>query len=265
MIGGMTGAVQDARIAIAAALAGAAVVRQRFGTTLARVQKSGHDFATVADIESEHAIIATILAACPGDAVLGEESGRVGAEQASRVWLVDPLCGTINYAAQTPPVAVNVALRTDEGVRVAASADPFGDEVFWTDGEHAWVRRGGVDEPLAPSAGSRLVEVDLNPPAAERTGWRLIGSAGFDERFRARFMSTTLPVAWVAAGRRAALLNDGDMRDSVHFAAGIAICQAAGCVVTGVEGQPLHTGVGGLLVAADEATHETLLALIRSR
>ena len=55
------------------------------------------------------------------------------------------------------------------------------------------------------------------------------------------------------------------MRDSVHFAAGIAICQAAGCVVTGVEGQPLHTGVGGLLVAADEATHEALLALIRSR
>jgi myo-inositol-1(or 4)-monophosphatase len=81
-------------------------------------------------------------------------------------------------------------------------------------------------------------------------------------RFRPRVVSTTLAVAWVAAGRRAAYVTDGDLRDSVHFASGIALCQAAGCVVTGIQGQPLHTGAGGLRVAADEPTHAALLAII---
>jgi myo-inositol-1(or 4)-monophosphatase len=57
-------------------------------------------------------------------------------------------------------------------------------------------------------------------------------------------------------------VTDGNLEDSVHSASGIALCRAAGCVVTGIQGQPLHTGVGGLLVAADQATHAVLLALI---
>jgi myo-inositol-1(or 4)-monophosphatase len=78
-------------------------------------------------------------------------------------------------------------------------------------------------------------------------------------------VSTTLAVAWVAAGRRAAYVTDGHLRDSVHFAAGIALCQAAGCVVTGIDGGPVHTGPGGLVAAADEPTHTALLALVASQ
>jgi len=36
--------------------------------------------------------------------------------------------------------------------------------------------------------------------------------------------------------------------------------QAAGCVVTGLRGQPLRTGVGGLVAAADEKSHTALVA-----
>lgn len=61
-----------------------------------------------------------------------------------------------------------------------------------------------------------------------------------------------------------AYVTDGDLKGNVHYAAAIAVCKAAGCVVTGIEGQPLHTGVGRLLVAADEETHSTLLDIIRT-
>lgn len=91
---------------------------------------------------------------------------------------------------------------------------------------------------------------------------RLLADAGFVERFRPRVVSTSLALAWVAAGRRAAYVTDGDMRDSVHFAAGIGLCRAAGCVVTDIQGQPLHSGAGGLIVAADQETHAALLALV---
>lgn len=240
-------------------------MRTMFGASLARLEKTGGDFATEADIEAEKAIFDVIRDARPGDAVTGEESGRTGSAEAERMWLVDPLCGTLNYAVRNMLVGVNVALRVGSGVTVAAVADPFSGEVFWTDGADAHVRRDGVDEPLKPSPASGLVDVNLDPPfpnAPEFRAAALLAGPGFAERFRPRVVSTSLAVAWVAAGRRAAYVTDGQLRDSVHFAAGIALCRAAGCVVTGIDGHPPHTGTGGLVVAADDETHTALLALI---
>lgn len=49
----------------------------------------------------------------------------------------------------------------------------------------------------------------------------------------------------------------------MHFAAGIALCRAAGCVVTGIDGAPLGPAGRGLVAAADEDTHARLLAMLR--
>jgi myo-inositol-1(or 4)-monophosphatase len=260
--------ITDQDLVIEAAEAGAAVVRSHYGSSLTRFQKSAGDFATTADIEAEKAIVDVLRAARPYDVIVGEESGRTGTGGNERMWLVDPLCGTLNYAVRNMLTSVNVALRTRAQVAVAASADPFTNEVFWTDSIAAYVRRGGVDQRLAPSAESRMVDVNLDPPFPNKgifLAARMLADEGFIEQFRPRVVSTTLAVAWVAAGRRAAYVTDGHLRDSVHFAAGIALCQAAGCVVTGIDGQPVHTGTGGLVVAADEQTHAALLTLIANQ
>lgn len=67
---------------------------------------------------------------------------------------------------------------------------------------------------------------------------RMLTSPAFTRQFGPRVLSTTLALAWVAAGRRAAYVAEGDLRDSVHFAAGIALCQAAGCIVTDCTANP---------------------------
>jgi myo-inositol-1(or 4)-monophosphatase len=255
----------DAELAIVATESGAAVLGAKYGTSLIRHDKSSIDFATDADLEAEQAIMGILRAARPDDAYVGEESGAAGIASASRTWLVDPLCGTLNFAAQTPLAAVNVALRSGNSIVAAASADPFTAEVFWTDGQRAYVRRADGDEVLMPSPHSRLVDVNLDAPypnAARFMAARLLASPDFTDTFRPRVMSTTLALAWVAAGRRAAYVTDGHLEGSVHFASGIALCQAAGCVVTDLRGQPLHSGVGGLIAAADEASHAALVAII---
>ncbi|GAB3983445.1 inositol monophosphatase family protein [Plantactinospora veratri] len=260
--------ITDLELAVAAAQAGAEVARSRFGTVLARFDKAPGDFATAADIEAEQAIMQVLRAARPDDTMVGEESGRTGSGGNGREWLVDPLCGTLNYAARGMLVAVNVALRSGPETIVAASADPFSGEVFWTDGTRARVRHDGVDADLRPSADSWLVDVNLDPPFPNDPAFRavrLLADRGFAERFRPRVISSTLAVAWVAAGRRAGYVADGDLRDSVHFASGIALCRAAGCVVTGLRGQPLDAAPGGLVVAADEQTHAALLALVEQQ
>src|SRR3990170_4755902 len=95
----------DTGVAAAAARAGADVALASWRTPVARHAKGGIDVAT---------------------------------GHADRTWLVDPICGTLNYAAGTPLFAVNVALRENGRVRVAAVADPATGEVFVTDGERAW-------------------------------------------------------------------------------------------------------------------------------
>ncbi|GHA72706.1 inositol monophosphatase family protein [Streptomyces termitum] len=253
----------DAEVAAAAARAGAEVVRALHGQRLDRIDKGGGDYATTADLAAERAILAVLRAARPDDAVLGEESGRTGAAGARRTWLVDPLCGTLNYGVGNRLVAVNVALRDGSA---AAVADPYEDEVLSTDGVRA---RGAGGRLLEPTAATRLVDVNLDPPFPGAPGFRavdLLAHPGFTAGFRPRVVSTTLALAWVADGKRAAYVTDGgDLSGSVHFAAGIALCRAAGCVVTGLDGTPLGEGraAPGLLAAADPATHARLLAMIR--
>ncbi|RZU29366.1 myo-inositol-1(or 4)-monophosphatase [Streptomyces sp. BK022] len=253
----------DVDVATAAVLAGAEVVREGYGKELARIDKGAGDFATAADVAAERAILDVIRAARPHDAVLGEEGGRQGAAGTGRLWLVDPLCGTLNYAVGTLLVAVNVALCDG----AAAVADPFTGEVFRTDGEIAWLHRDGTDTPLRPTAATTLVDVNLDPPFPSAPAFRataLLAHPGFTARFRPRVGSTTLALAWVAAGRRAAYVTDGTgLSASVHFAAGIALCRAAGCVVTGIDGAPPGPDTRGLVAAADAETHSLLMKLIR--
>jgi len=229
----------DAEVALAAASAGAAVVRRLFHQPLVRYDKSSTDFATQADLESEEAIRAVILAARPSDTFVGEERGeRLGAEDARR-WLVDPLCGTLNYAAGTPLAATNVALATSAGVQVAVSADPIAEEYFWTDGEAAWLRQGGLDTRLEPTASSSLVDVNCDG-LGDFIGPQLVADSELRSRYGPRVLSTTLALAWVAAGQRTAYITDGDLAGSVHFTAGIALCRDAGCVVSDLMGDPTY-------------------------
>jgi len=259
--GRVTSATSDIDVALAAAAAGAAVVRAAYGAEHIRYAKIGSDFATETDIAAENAIFAVIESARPADARIGEESGRADGSNARR-WLVDPLCGTLNFAAQTPLMAVNVALADDDSTVAAVSIDPISGEIFWTDGERAFVRRDGVDVPLTPSPLSGLVDIDCDAPLDSAfVGGQLVADQAFRAAFGVRVSSTTLTVAWAAAGRRAAYVSDGTFLDNVHFAAGIAISRAAGCVVTDFAGAEVESG-RGLIVAADAATHERIVRLI---
>jgi myo-inositol-1(or 4)-monophosphatase len=257
----------DGQVALAAAEAGADVVRRHYRTAVERHMKIGTDFATDADLEAESAIRAVLSEHRPDDAQLGEEHGASGPDSPRR-WLIDPLCGTRNFAAGLPLMSTNVALTVDGAVTAAAAAECVGDETYWTDGDRAWVRRGGSDAVLRPDPESLMVAFNLEVDAAgRRRASDLMADPAFFETYPPRITSSTLALAWVAAGRHAAYVSEGDLADNVHFAAGLGVCLASGCVVTDLEGGPVRTRAavpvtgGGLLAAADAETHAALLSL----
>jgi myo-inositol-1(or 4)-monophosphatase len=258
----------DTEVAIALVEAGADVVRRCFGATLGRVDKGASDFATSADIEAENAMLAILRRSRPDDAVLAEESGRTGPGAAGRTWLLDPLCGTLNYTARMRIAAVNAALTVGDQCLAAAVADPFNEEVFWTEGGAAYVRSAGTDRPLRPDSTSRLVDLNLDPPFPNASMFQatlLATDSDFRAAFRPRVVSSSIALVWVATGQRAAYVTDSDLRDSMHFAAGLAICDAAGCIVTDLRGNAYGRGPTGLIAAADLRTHDMLLGLVRKQ
>jgi myo-inositol-1(or 4)-monophosphatase len=153
----------------------------------------------------------------------------------------------------------------------AASAECVGDETYWTDGDSAWVRRGGADTALRPDTSSLMVAFNLEVDrAGRRRASDVIADPRFFETYQPRITSSTLALAWVAAGRHAAYVTEGDLRDNVHFAPGVSLCRASGCVVSDLDGGPVDTGEGpgrsgrgGLIAAGDLATHAAMLALMR--
>lgn len=94
-------------------------------------EKRAGDFVSAADRQTEQMLRDTLCR--PGDHWLGEEthSPRPPAQDAARVWIVDPLDGTTNFLRGIGHWAISVALQVD-GVRVLGVVhDPLRRETFY--------------------------------------------------------------------------------------------------------------------------------------
>ena len=78
---------------------------------------------TEADTRIEAMLRDAIAERYPGDAILGEEEGHQGS--GDRVWIVDPIDGTKNFAAHIPIWATLIALSVDGQTRVGLASAPM--------------------------------------------------------------------------------------------------------------------------------------------
>jgi myo-inositol-1(or 4)-monophosphatase len=103
--------------------------------------KARNDWVSRADRESEDAIVACIREHSPGDAFLGEESGRTAGSNA-RTWIIDPLDGTSNYLQHFPMWCVSIGLRNRDEAVAAVIYEPLR-EIFFTAERGAGAYRDG--------------------------------------------------------------------------------------------------------------------------
>lgn len=89
--------------------------------------KGPRDYVTAADTSVEKLIRGQIAAAFPGDGFLGEESGGT---TASRLWVVDPIDGTANFARGLPQFAVSIAFCVDGKPVIGVVAEPAMDVIY---------------------------------------------------------------------------------------------------------------------------------------
>jgi len=249
-------------LAIEAAREAGKVLRDGFERPMAVARKSPRELVTALDRASEEVIARIILDACPHDGILAEEgASRDGSS--GRVWIVDPLDGTNNYAHGYPFFSVAIAVE-DAGEPVASVVyDPLRDEMFVAE------RGGGATlngQPLTVTTTDRLADslVATGFPygRSERTENNLANLSRFILAVRGirRAGSAELDLSYVACGRLDGYWELG--LKAWDVAAGGLIVSEAGGVVTNFGGSGWDHRRGDI-VASNGRIHAEMLSHIR--
>ena len=232
--------------------------------------KSARDVVTEADHLSEALILDAIRARYPDDAILAEESGehRAVAGEAptsgkGRVWIVDPLDGTVNYANGIPFFCVSIGMVDGGRPAVGVVHDPTRHETFAaTSGGPATLEGRAVRTSDKERLSDFVVSMALNGRAVA-TRNRNVRKA---VRIPRSMGSAALALAYVANGRFDAFIQQGGLSTWDIAAAGL-IAERAGARVTSMAGAPwfdvTHSPASIGILAAPPAHHGTLLDLVR--
>ncbi len=194
-----------------------------FGTSAVTL-KGRHDVVTAMDREVERFIRAAIVARYAEDAIFGEEEGGGGGD---RLWLIDPIDGTANYARGVPHYCVSIGYLERGVPTIGAIYDPSHDWLYaGARGEGAW--KDGERLAVSPVAELTAATIECGwstrRPVADyvRLIDRVLGSGGAMRRAG----SGALGLVDVAAGRAEAYcelhINAWDC------AAGIVLVREAG-------------------------------------
>ena len=215
------------------------------------------DPVTQADKGAEAAIRALLKAERPDDGILGEEFGEERGSS-GRVWVIDPVDGTANFAEGREEFCVMLALLERDQVLGGWIYDPVTDRTSYA------VRGAG-----AWSGGQRLA-----PPKTpnEHRGILAVGYKG-DRQMAQRVQQRRARVHQVKSIRCAGLEYLRLARGEVDFllfggampwdhAPGAAIIQELGGYISYVDGKGFRPSgalqAGGILAARDRATWDEI-------
>ena len=264
-----------ARVSLMCALAdraGTIAMRHFQSATLATHVKRDASPVTEADLEIEAVLREQIALDFPEDGLLGEEHGVHEGTSGFR-WVIDPIDGTISFAAGVPLfgtlVAVEQSVGTERSVVAGICAMPaLGERVWAARGLGAWWERTGTDGAIHRS------EARVRP--AVTLADALVCTSGLEYFERVQRTDALVTVAraarrirgWsdcyggmlVATGRAYALFDPlMNPWDSGPFP---VILEEAGGVFTDWHGcVDIH---GGSAVAAAPALHRELLRLLQT-
>ena len=94
------------------------------------VAKGVNDYVSEVDVSAEQEVIYHLQKAYPDHAILGEETGLTGDENAEYRWIIDPLDGTTNFTRGIPHYAVSIACLHKGKLEHAVIVDPVRQEEF---------------------------------------------------------------------------------------------------------------------------------------
>lgn len=112
--------------------AGQMLVQARNSGQFKNNYKAHQELVTSCDEEVDQWLVSRLQAAFPDDQVLSEEGNTSAdhAEQATALWILDPIDGTVNFAHGQPHVAVSLGFYSEGRPLLGVVHSPFLKETF---------------------------------------------------------------------------------------------------------------------------------------
>ena len=219
-------------------------------------KSSARDFATQMDHASEKLIVNALLAARPGDGIIGEE-GANRPSTSGITWVIDPIDGTVNYFYNLPGWNISIAAKDEKGVLIGVVYAPTLNSLW-----HA-TRAGGsflngirIHCSAADNLEDSLIATGFSYDLAERIkqGEKI---ASLIPRIRdiRRNGAAAVDLCHVASGAVDGYFETG--LKEWDLAAGGLIAREAGALVSGRNGQ----AAGEAMVIAAGPTLHAILTL----
>ncbi len=137
------------------------LVDKNFGKVIKTSKKTlDRDISSSLDTALEALILKSISQTFPKDTVISEESSPDFKVGVSRVWLLDPICGSHNLARGIPLFVTNIALIEQGKVVAAWVIDYIGNRVVWSQGGGVVYSNAKKFKKLGPTSGARLINFD---------------------------------------------------------------------------------------------------------
>lgn len=255
---------KETRAAMAALRAIRPIVERRHGAKDV-TEKAPNDIVTATDVLVQNGLEEVLREHEPDIVFVGEEGPPSAAHHARRMWLVDPICGTSNYATGLPLFATNIALVEDGEIVSAAVADGATGQVCVAERSRgAWLVDGDALHALKVDSGYRMVSID--PDILGGEGIRDFPSAFAlavvqRRRWDVRALASTVALTYLAMGKLAAAVYAPLGVSALHVAAGALLAREAGALVTDHLGAEWTLDRPILVAAATPELHEELREL----
>jgi myo-inositol-1(or 4)-monophosphatase len=235
-----------------------------FGKNPAARKKGDIDLVTDADVRSEEAIVRIIRRRFPQDGILAEESGEFR-HRAERVWIVDPLDGTTNFAHSFPFFAVSIGLEVEGEIVLGVVSNPILKERYEAvRGHGAYLNGKRISVSGVTTLQDSLLATGFpytihdTPDKVLRNFRNMITRAQGIRRPGA----ASLDLCLVATG-----VFDGFWEEGLKpwdTAAGAIILEEAGGKLTTYDGAPFGPREE-TIVASNSLIHESMLAILRDQ
>ncbi len=199
------------------------------------------DVVTIADKESEAAILNYIHSHFHDHGIISEESGRDHEDKEWR-WVIDPLDGTTNFANGLPPFCVSIALEHNKTAVIGVVYAPYLQECFYAaKGAGAWLNGNPIHCSNKDEMSKAVVATGMPYDRNDNPDNNLteISRMAFSVRGIRRMGSAAIDLCYTAAGYFDAYwelnLNRWDV------AAGQLIASEAGAAVESIRTSRNHS------------------------
>ncbi len=228
---------EELALAIELAHQAGAIQMERY-ERLEKIEAKGpRDVVTEVDHLCERLVMEAVRRRYPDDAFYAEEIGQVASDTAAesrRVWIVDPLDGTVNYANGIPFFCISIGLAVDGQPVAGVVYDPTRDETFAGSIDGPSLRNG---VPIHPGAKDQLEALVVTLAVGGRGTVRKRREALKKIRAHRSMGSSALTLSYVACGRFDVYAQSAGLSAWDVCAAGL-IAERAGATVTSLDGSP---------------------------